>query len=1283
MKNLLKYAVVLLLLITLIGTASAAVSNVSAVATANMTNTGNYDVEVTWDSSLESPEAVNFNVSVGLNNQDPYNRTTNDTSYTFTDLSLTPGNYTVQVVDNTGGSNTTTFEILPAPLDPPIITDFHAATEAGSETYNLTWNWTQEDSNITLEFYNGTGFVPVTGMVTVQGNVSNASTFTFRLNDTVNKTFSSNFTTTFNPITFQAPEITATSLTWNFTAPGWSAFNYEVSKGGELVTSTTLDAENGTVTAENLEPNTEYTLTIYGTSNADGYGNGLQTTNSSTTTEAAVDFIDDIVSNRNVTNSTGEPIPFSIETGTTLSMNVTATEEVTFSWELEFNNGTGGWEDVPAADYEATGDATHSNFSWRPAATGEYRLTLNITNGSGSSSPTQSLSWQVDVTPRSTGSRIWEEGMPTTYTWDARSFAGFYYDIDTGQGSEFMRIENIDNVSRTIDRGDIFYTTTTSDVDFEYDGWGSYQIVGFMGDKYYAGSGSDSLMREGYLSKVLIDESESNNYRVGQSIALEEGYSVRIDQINTQGSSAYLVIEKDGRQVGEGIVNTEGSGTQRGTFTYNRSISGNVNVPIIRIHVNSVFMGTESSMITVNGIFQVSDNMTRLQSGTVIDKMEIQSVSGDTITMTNDERISLSQDSNVTLMGQMKFVVADSPTLRFAPTLEYTNPGTYEIRGTVSDYSDADYIIYDWDPTNFEGFYYDINDDVGSSEKIHINQTLDDSSRTIDRGNLQYTSSVKDVTYNFSAWGEYAVVGFMGEKYFAGENGSLLRSGNLSKVLMDTDDTRNMQINQELVLEEGYSVRVEQINTNGSSAYLQLYKDGRAQGNGMVVQAGQDFEYERRIANNNTTFIKVRVSQVFMGTESSIVTIAGIFQASENLTRLESGAEYGRMKMDSYNQNGIVLSSDERITLSSGDNVNFMQVGNETMYFKVGDNSTLRFAPVVERQVGSTDPLNITLSPSNATVGDVVRITVNDRGTTIEGVTVYVNGSNIGTTNSSGQINFTTNATGTYRVVAEKSGFVNGTASLTVQERLTNMTVRVSPETIYFGTTGTIRATDSLNGSAIADATVYISGENVGRTNASGEFNYTFNNTGSVTVNVVKQSYNNGTTTVNVSQEVAFAYSNFTMRPEEPSARSNIRLSFDVVNNGIRNGSHDLSLILTDSNGTVVDQANSSVSVNTGQTRSVSLSVKAPEQGTYNLTLRETDSNRTIDLPSGMSTVSVGEARFGSTILYIVLAVLAVIVIAVVGFVAYLFGVRGATKDNYREVAQEVVDDMKSKFQRK
>ena len=51
-----------------------------------------------------------------------------------------------------------------------------------------------------------------------------------------------------------------------------------------------------------------------------------------------------------------------------------------------------------------------------------------------------------------TGNRIWDENanQSLTYTWTPQTYSGFYYDLDTGEGSENLTVQ-LEEGSRVID----------------------------------------------------------------------------------------------------------------------------------------------------------------------------------------------------------------------------------------------------------------------------------------------------------------------------------------------------------------------------------------------------------------------------------------------------------------------------------------------------------------------------------------------------------------------------------------------------------------------------------------------------------------------------------------------------------------------------------------------------------------------------------------------------------------------------------------------------------------
>ena len=93
----------------------------------------------------------------------------------------------------------------------------------------------------------------------------------------------------------------------------------------------------------------------------------------------------------------------------------------------------------------------------------------------------------------SIGNRIWDENtnQNLTYTWTPQTYSGFYYDLDTGEGSENLTVQ-LSKGSRTIEAKNLQYETVPIQTAFERTDWGSYEVIGFMAERYFAGYTANS-----------------------------------------------------------------------------------------------------------------------------------------------------------------------------------------------------------------------------------------------------------------------------------------------------------------------------------------------------------------------------------------------------------------------------------------------------------------------------------------------------------------------------------------------------------------------------------------------------------------------------------------------------------------------------------------------------------------------------------------------------------------------------------------------------------------------
>ena len=245
---------------------------------------------------------------------------------------------------------------------------------------------------------------------------------------------------------------------------------------------------------------------------------------------------------------------------------------------------------------------------------------VNITVTSDGQTDYEIVKFTINAPGYSGGNRIWTKDFSDPYIWDAQSFTGFYYNIDDNITTEKIEITGMKN-SRTISEGKIKYSTKPLSVSFEFGEWGEYDVVGFMAEKYFAGYNSDtsskitsdkpSLLNDNMLSKVLRDDNEKHTLYQGDSLDLDEGYAIKINQLDLNGNQVMLEILKDGKSVDTGIVNPGNNPT----YAYTKDVGAVDKLPIIVLHIESVFQGTETAAVTIDGLFQISSEYKSVEAG--------------------------------------------------------------------------------------------------------------------------------------------------------------------------------------------------------------------------------------------------------------------------------------------------------------------------------------------------------------------------------------------------------------------------------------------------------------------------------------------------------------------------------------------------------------------------------------------------------------------------------------------------------------------------------------------
>jgi len=177
----------------------------------------------------------------------------------------------------------------------------------------------------------------------------------------------------------------------------------------------------------------------------------------------------------------------------------------------------------------------------------------------------------------------------TKPTWDASSFAGFYYDLKYDRSTETLSIdktmEQIGANSNTIAKEFLWYNTTTAKVDFKafekegvvVDSRQNYSLVGWQAEKWIG-----VKQKANKIAKLAYEmaKEEKKTLTTGETWSLAEGYELTINAIDarTTPRQVWFTLKKDGAVVDEGIGQApEGSTVdqkQKAVYTKTKTILG-------------------------------------------------------------------------------------------------------------------------------------------------------------------------------------------------------------------------------------------------------------------------------------------------------------------------------------------------------------------------------------------------------------------------------------------------------------------------------------------------------------------------------------------------------------------------------------------------------------------------------------------------------------------------------------------------------------------------------------
>jgi S-layer protein (TIGR01567 family) len=553
------------------------------------------------------------------------------------------------------------------------------------------------------------------------------------------------------------------------------------------------------------------------------------------------------------------------------------------------------------------------------------------------------------------------------FLWNTNNFPGFFYDIQSDIGTETLNISYIDG--RIIPRGEIIYSTGPEEVSFNHSIFGKYQVIGFMAEKYFAGYSKNttpanpsltdnfsnlSTLSHGQLHKVLIDDDTKRTISVNGTIALGEGYVLKAIDIDPNARTMLLSLLKDGTEVD---VSPLLAGE---TYVYSKTVGSIDALPLIMVRLDNIFSGQELQAASLKGLFQLSENPLKIKVGSQIGKMNITSISNDSITMNNSMDIGLEKNTNILLMGNIRLKVADNDSLRYYPYVEYTEPGTYEVRGTVFDQKTQGSMIPSWNARTFAGFYYDLKYDI-MTEQMDFLMT---PARSIPEGGLQYVTGKVPVDFKVNEKEglyvsifsnievtQYQLIGWQGEKWIAINN----INEKIAKLAfeMGNEDKKTLTTGETWSLGAGYDLTVNDIDvkTPPRQVWFTLRKDGEVIDQAIVQSpvSSSRSDKQRAVYTKKMTILDesdaliftVYVDTIFQGATSKMVQFKYAWLIDGNSAReIKPADKFGVFEVRMVNPY-LSLTNENAINLSK--NTELPLFGS--LKLKVADSNELRFYP--------------------------------------------------------------------------------------------------------------------------------------------------------------------------------------------------------------------------------------------------------------------------------------------------------------------------------------------------
>lgn len=134
-----------------------------------------------------------------------------------------------------------------------------------------------------------------------------------------------------------------------------------------------------------------------------------------------------------------------------------------------------------------------------------------------------------------------------------------------------------------------------------------YPITDLFGEEYVPLFTPDENVWESHVNKLArltLDSNETHTLKPGENIYLGSGYALEIREIDIDREKVWLELMRDGEYIANKSVSIDTDENRTWTVTLD-NIQGENNIVIMKVHVKNLFVGTETSVVWIDGVWLI------------------------------------------------------------------------------------------------------------------------------------------------------------------------------------------------------------------------------------------------------------------------------------------------------------------------------------------------------------------------------------------------------------------------------------------------------------------------------------------------------------------------------------------------------------------------------------------------------------------------------------------------------------------------------------------------------